>query len=843
MQNTNMADSTKAHRMIDELAGEIIGLKTASRLAYTCLERIEQETMDAVFKKCMWPFYMYPSGSAHEGMPDDVCGDQDNMMRMREFPLVIWQPPASGTHRIGYLTAEKNPNEPTYLRLRVPVLDKGCLNGGLRGGTTDEGGYLKSSDFMNVNLINFISNHDNDIKIQGPALATSLDLEGMSFVLNSMDAVFCLKCQLWPSITSDFFTRVRINNWPSEALLNRVSGLDCLVVAAAHPSTTSKDIEWRLSFSVAEKELIHEMYGPHFKCMYALKMLKKKYIVFSESEKPTPFCSYFIKTACLWMCESFSCTDNNVMDLIRIALDWLINCYQRRILPHYFVPQQNLIGHLSKKRCEDVREKLIVVKEDLWRMIMMSGVDEGSFQLDIVNYICDSLNITKVNEDYTSLKAHLLDHSLATEVIQSALLQLNSKYDLIEYAKITKKADAELTILPMTLTTLIDQNAHPSDILRVSMEIMLPIVDNIQEIIPKGCGGFFKTHLYRTLGDVYTSLLIFLRNRCSHEDLNLHQVKPLQYYELGGEMVFPGQWSDRGIGGRIHVMKYHYLMGNCKELKKMLALLEPVLSNLEENSDYIERLICIEVHTDTSWKLGVWAPDELLWHHFKRFYPHKFVLHPILLALYIKARLLLNEWEIENASKIVEEIEEHLMFTEYLADTAIVLIRIIESLIGLLMVMKMIADGKCRDTSNYTDTEQNKMFFIGPSPEQSAKVGSNVKYSDGNYYGEGAMLNESAARFPTLFEERDRLNTFSGWPHIKPDKKLLAKAGFFFQGSGDYVECFYCGLGLDAWEPNDDPFYEHAKYADECTWLEGMEGKAFITKSKQRYELQNQGII
>ncbi|XP_033112436.1 baculoviral IAP repeat-containing protein 3-like [Anneissia japonica] len=148
-----------------------------------------------------------------------------------------------------------------------------------------------------------------------------------------------------------------------------------------------------------------------------------------------------------------------------------------------------------------------------------------------------------------------------------------------------------------------------------------------------------------------------------------------------------------------------------------------------------------------------------------------------------------------------------------------------------------------RNTSNYFSrpTELSVVSSPEPSTAQSAKVKDDIKSEDDSIYFRDAMINKSAARFSGFSNETSRLATFSSWPHAKPDKWSIAMAGFFYQGFGDHVKCFYCGLALDSWEPNDDPFYEHAKFADRCTWLEYKKGKNFIAESKKRHGLVQQG--
>ena len=68
---------------------------------------------------------------------------------------------------------------------------------------------------------------------------------------------------------------------------------------------------------------------------------------------------------------------------------------------------------------------------------------------------------------------------------------------------------------------------------------------------------------------------------------------------------------------------------------------------------------------------------------------------------------------------------------------------------------------------------------------------------------------------PHMKEESARLVTFDQrWPSSKIQATPLqvAQAGFYFLGERDRVKCWYCNGGLQNWEPQDDPWKEHAKW-------------------------------
>ncbi|XP_033098209.1 uncharacterized protein LOC117102116 [Anneissia japonica] len=395
-------------KMLDEFASAIIDINVTSRLANIYIDKIGYEIRDKLFKETKAFCHTYGTGSLYEGMPLDVCNDEDIMFLRRSFPMVLFQSPdLYDISKSGYLTASQCLYEPLYLMLQANDNKKGLDDVIIKS-------LGRSGILMNDVLINMcIYKNIPKTKRRGPSIqyiGTLKKFPGYEGPKSdALDTILCMRCQ-WSPRAREFFTRPR-KNWPSKALLDKMSKLDCFVVPCGPHETQLPDVEWRLSFSLHEKELLHEMPESHFKCMYVMKALKNKYVIYDDSAKPTPFCSYFVKTACLWMCERIPRTTCNIMELTRATLNWLIDCYQRRNLPHYFIPEQNLIKHLSTE-CDDVIARLTTIRKHLWAMEMscLDCLYTGSHVF--VNKICDALNIKVIVDkacDWSSLERVFLN--------------------------------------------------------------------------------------------------------------------------------------------------------------------------------------------------------------------------------------------------------------------------------------------------------------------------------------------------------------------------------------------------------------------------------------------------
>lgn len=87
----------------------------------------------------------------------------------------------------------------------------------------------------------------------------------------------------------------------------------------------------------------------------------------------------------------------------------------------------------------------------------------------------------------------------------------------------------------------------------------------------------------------------------------------------------------------------------------------------------------------------------------------------------------------------------------------------------------------------------------------------------------------STPKHPEYASYAARLSTFDRWPKaMSQTKESLATAGFYYTGSGDQTLCYYCGGGLRDWEPDDDPWIEHAKWFEYCPYLLITKGTEFV---------------
>lgn len=83
------------------------------------------------------------------------------------------------------------------------------------------------------------------------------------------------------------------------------------------------------------------------------------------------------------------------------------------------------------------------------------------------------------------------------------------------------------------------------------------------------------------------------------------------------------------------------------------------------------------------------------------------------------------------------------------------------------------------------------------------------------------IVNMDNLAHPEYMMFKQRLKSFTSWPPQLNQKKTdLAHAGLFYSNVSDRVVCFACGVMLYGWNPQDNPWLEHCKYAaGHCAYL------------------------
>ncbi|XP_071154877.1 uncharacterized protein [Mytilus edulis] len=277
------------------------------------------------------------SGSLAEGL--DLAGsDVDIMYVLNEAAVIRNVRNAKSVHRCKkalqtIFVMETDNNHYGFIRLRLFAagdkffdnITSKCFE------STAKGLYLSVNGFVN-NMkkkwphLNLISH--------GPCL-TDTDQHD--------DLAFCLRSKYLPYNASPWEMRCR-KQWPSNVVIDKIKQYGCLLVPIGPKNVSASNILWRLSFSMAEKQLVHSFNYTQFLC-YALLKITLKRIINTNNDIKELLCSYFMKTALFWVSEEVDIDTFQIPKLytcfflcLNKLISWVKNCY----CPNYFIPEHNM---------------------------------------------------------------------------------------------------------------------------------------------------------------------------------------------------------------------------------------------------------------------------------------------------------------------------------------------------------------------------------------------------------------------------------------------------------------------------------------------------------------------
>ena len=231
--------------------------------------------------------------------------------------------------------------------------------------------------------------------IHGPCIS---DCDGQ------LDVAHCIKCDQWVSQSQPWIYRPR-SIWPSPELISKITSCGVLFVPIGYKGSINENLQWRISFSVAEKILIHSFSHTQLLCYALLKILLKEIIERNHNLKGL-LCSYFLKTLMFWISEEIETSfwrPDNIIPCFMACLQRLIYCIDYSTLLHYFIPENNLL-YLRFNRKN--RNTLINILKNCYQTgIQMFSSSETlhdyiRFPCEIIRSVCENTTLVKTILEY-----------------------------------------------------------------------------------------------------------------------------------------------------------------------------------------------------------------------------------------------------------------------------------------------------------------------------------------------------------------------------------------------------------------------------------------------------------
>ncbi|KAK3083409.1 hypothetical protein FSP39_021849 [Pinctada imbricata] len=176
------------------------------------------------------------------------------------------------------------------------------------------------------------------------------------------DRAECIYFPSWPDIANNWILRNRIQSWPSHDIMRNIIMQGCHVVPIGDQSSFYHEHEWRISFSMAERTLMHSLNHVQFLTYNLLRLCLKRIIA---KGSPDVLCSYFMKTTLfytaentpsqLWQVENI---DTCFKTCLSVLYDYVYHIY----CPNFFIPEYNMmkrkVNHTNRQPLLDIIRSL-----------------------------------------------------------------------------------------------------------------------------------------------------------------------------------------------------------------------------------------------------------------------------------------------------------------------------------------------------------------------------------------------------------------------------------------------------------------------------------------------------
>ena len=215
--------------------------------------------------------------------------------------------------------------------------------------------YLSSDLFMENYVSHFSKLLGITVKRQGPSAEIWIDEKSES----GTDNVASIHCPFWPNEASEWVQRTRKFSWPTPQDISSIINFGFHLVPVGHPHSKTRMMEWRISFSMAERTLVWSFNHVQMQCYAVMKIILKEFIKVRCQPQNHVLCSYFMKTFLFWKYETTELNfwrADNFIECVKCIFAEFSKCIHNGVLRHYFIPRFNL---LSVKLTPEAQRELL----------------------------------------------------------------------------------------------------------------------------------------------------------------------------------------------------------------------------------------------------------------------------------------------------------------------------------------------------------------------------------------------------------------------------------------------------------------------------------------------------
>lgn len=383
-----------------------------------------------------FPYKSRISGSFREGFRID--SDVDDMKWLEQIRVIWNSSQAESYEKHMYIYADSSESPPGYALLYLPMENNH---------DEDVYGQLSSVSIQMNNKLCISSSLLRLDELRSFPRGSIINEPCISERLGHLnyDHAICFASDVLPPFAVSWIERNLL--WPPTDVVRRIVRNGCHFVAVGHKLRNHEDNEWRISFSLAEYELVRSMNHTQFLTYGFLKS------IIHENINDKSVCaeykmlrSYHIKTVLFWAIQQNTLhrwCPQNFLDGFWICFKLLLKWVYEGICPNFFIPENNMF--LTKIH-GSAQQQLFGALYSYYE----NGIESC---LPINNALCTYTN--RINEN-NLLSQEELDAEFFKEVefISATSISSLDKFDIIE------KSLEQLINLPLTQYQIVVLQTH-----------------------------------------------------------------------------------------------------------------------------------------------------------------------------------------------------------------------------------------------------------------------------------------------------------------------------------------------------------------------------------------------
>lgn len=201
---------------------------------------------------------------------------------------------------------------------------------------------------------------------------------------DNVEYELALRFPVWPEVAAEWVGRQRGAGWPGSRLEKKITSSGCHVTPASHPKSADPEIEWMYTFFDAERLLDKDAVSSvQRQCFIAFNLLlmelvEQKRLSYQQLKSAFYFTCEKLDPQ-LWRSNKALCVNN--------MLDHLLDGVKQGCLPHYFVSQNNTIGHLEKENIKALEDDLTEIRKHVVNSLL--AITDKCALVNIFPFYCN----------------------------------------------------------------------------------------------------------------------------------------------------------------------------------------------------------------------------------------------------------------------------------------------------------------------------------------------------------------------------------------------------------------------------------------------------------------------